>query len=88
VDRLVRSVTPDPGAWATFRGERFKLGPVRLVDGDPLPPGELRVQPSVVLVGTATQPVQLGEVQAQGKKRMPAADWARGVRIEPGERLS
>jgi methionyl-tRNA formyltransferase len=88
VDRLVRSVTPDPGAWVTFRGERFKLGPVRLVDGDPLPPGELRVQPSVVLVGTATQPVQLGEVQAQGKKRMPAADWARGVRIEPGERLS
>jgi methionyl-tRNA formyltransferase len=88
VDRLVRAVTPDPGAWATFRGERLKLGPVRPTDSDPLPPGELRVNRSVVLVGTATRPVRLGEVQAQGKKRMPAGDWARGVRVEPGERLS
>jgi methionyl-tRNA formyltransferase len=88
VDRLVRSVTPEPGAWATFRGERLKLGPVRPIDGDSLPPGELRVHRSVVLVGTATQPVQLGEVQAQGKKRMPAGDWARGIRVEPGERLT
>jgi methionyl-tRNA formyltransferase len=39
-------------------------------------------------VGTATAPVALGAVQAAGKKRMPATDWARGSRIEPGERLS
>ena len=39
-----------------------------------------------MLVGTATGPVRLGEVQAQGKKRMAATDWARGLRIEPGER--
>ena len=29
----------------------------------------------------------LGEVKAQGKKPMAAADWARGVQFEPGERL-
>jgi methionyl-tRNA formyltransferase len=87
IDRLVRSVTPDPGAWAEFRGERVKLGPVTVADGQ-LEPGELRVERKQVLVGTATQPVRLGEVQAQGKKRMPATDWARGTRIEPGERLS
>ena len=29
VDRLIRSVTPEPGAWTTFRGERLGLGPVR-----------------------------------------------------------
>jgi len=40
-----------------------------------------------VLVGTATHPVRLGEVQPQGKKAMPAADWARGARIGDGERL-
>jgi methionyl-tRNA formyltransferase len=88
VDRVVRAVTPEPGAWAEFRGERFKLGPVTLVDEPPLAPGELRVERSRVLAGTATRPVQLGEVQAQGKKRMAAADWARGTRIEPGERLA
>jgi methionyl-tRNA formyltransferase len=40
-----------------------------------------------VLVGTATTPVALGEVRAAGKKPMPATDWARGLRIQPGEKL-
>jgi methionyl-tRNA formyltransferase len=88
VDRLVRAVTPEPGAWAEFRGERLKLGPVRVSDADPLRPGELRVERKRVLAGTATSPVELGDVQAQGKKRMAATDWARGVRVEQGERLS
>jgi methionyl-tRNA formyltransferase len=87
VDRLVRAATPDPGAWTTFRGERLKVGPVRPVDADALAPGELRMERNAVLVGTATKPVLLGEVQAQGKKRMTAADWARGARLEPGERV-
>ncbi|QWF84347.1 methionyl-tRNA formyltransferase [Amycolatopsis sp. CA-230715] len=88
VDRLIRSVTPEPGAWAEFRGERFKLGPVALTDDDPIPPGELSVERKRVLVGTGTKPVRLGEVQAQGKKRMAATDWARGTRLEQGERLT
>ncbi|MBE1578242.1 methionyl-tRNA formyltransferase [Amycolatopsis roodepoortensis] len=87
VDRQVRAVTPEPGAWAEFRGERLKLGPVTVVDEPGPPPGELVVERKRVLVGTASKPVRLGEVQAQGKKRMAATDWARGTRIEQGERL-
>jgi methionyl-tRNA formyltransferase len=87
VDRLARAVTPDPGPWAEFRGERIKLGPVRRTDADPLAPGELLVERRRVLVGTATEPVALGEVQAPGKKRMAATDWARGARVESAERL-
>jgi methionyl-tRNA formyltransferase len=86
VDRLIRSVTPDPGAWALLRDERFKLGAVSVVDEE-LPPGEIRVERRRVLVGTGTTAVALGEVQAAGKKRMAATDWARGTRIEQGERL-
>jgi len=90
VDRLVRSVTPEPGAWTTFRGERLGLGPVRPIDpGDPgdleLKPGELHPEKRRVLAGTATVPVELGEVRPVGRRPMPAADWARGVRITPGE---
>jgi len=88
VDRLARAVTPEPGAWAVFRDERLKLGPVRLSDVDDLAAGEIRVERKRVLVGTSTVAVQLGEVQAQGKKRMAATDWARGTRIEAGERLA
>jgi len=88
VDRLARAVTPEPGAWALFRDERLKLGPVRLSDVDDLAAWEIRVERKRVLVGTSTVAVQLGEVQAQGKKRMAATDWARGTRIEAGERLA
>jgi methionyl-tRNA formyltransferase len=97
VDRLVRSVTPEPGAWTTFRGERLGLGPVRPVDPVPggptsadsgLKPGELHVEKRRVLAGTAAAPVVLDEVRPVGRRPMPAADWARGVRITAGEVLT
>jgi methionyl-tRNA formyltransferase len=95
VDRLVRACTPSPGAWTTFRGERLKLDPVTVnravVDppGAPatnLAPGELAAD-LAVRVGTGTGPVTLGTVQPPGRRAMPAADWARGARVRPGERL-
>ena len=89
VDRRIRACTPAPGAWTTLRGDRLKLGPVRAVaNAARLKPGELHVERTQVLAGTATTPVILGEVRAAGKKPMPATDWARGLRIQPGERLS
>ena len=93
VDRLIRGCTPAPGAWTMFRGERVKLGPVQLADdgsasaAPALAPGELEVRKNQVLVGTGTHPVLLGEVRGHGRKQMPAGDWARGARIEAGERL-
>ncbi|MDW3847392.1 methionyl-tRNA formyltransferase [Micromonospora sp. BRA006-A] len=86
VDRRIRACTPAPGPWTMFRDDRVKLGPVTpLPDGPELKPGELHVEKSGVLVGTATTPVRLGEVRAAGKKAMPAGDWARGARVTAGE---
>lgn len=89
VDRRIRACTPAPGAWTTLRDERLKLGPVRPVANAAvtLAPGELLVERAQVLVGTATTPVILGEVRAAGKKPMSASDWARGLRLNPGETL-
>jgi methionyl-tRNA formyltransferase len=87
LDRLIRSVTPEPGAWTTFRGARLGLGPVTVTDVE-LKPGELVAEKRRVLVGTGTHAVALGEVQPVGKRAMAAPDWARGVRIEVGEALS
>jgi methionyl-tRNA formyltransferase len=88
VDRVLRACTPAPGAWTTFREERLKLRPVRLdPSGHELAPGLIDVGRDGVRVGTGSHPVLLGEVQPQGKRVMPASDWARGVRIVPGERL-
>jgi methionyl-tRNA formyltransferase len=88
VDRLVRACTPGPGAWTEFRGQRVKLGPVRLAPSEgPLAPGAISATKKTVLVGTATHPVELGEVQPQGKRPMDAGEWARGVRPESGDRF-
>jgi methionyl-tRNA formyltransferase len=87
VDRRVRACTPAPGPWTTLRGERVKLGPVKPVRTEGLPPGEVRVEKDTVLVGTATTPVALGEVRPAGKKAMAAAAWVRGLRLAPGERF-
>jgi methionyl-tRNA formyltransferase len=86
VDRLVRACTPAPGAWTTFRGERFKINSARTSDSV-LPPGRLEISKQSVRVGTASQALTLDEVQAQGKRSMAAAAWARGITFEPEPRL-
>ncbi|MGY6021081.1 methionyl-tRNA formyltransferase [Streptomyces spinosirectus] len=88
VDRVVRGCTPAPGAWTTFRGERLKLIQVTPVpDRTDLAPAQLSVGKNSVHAGTGSYAVELLWVQAQGKKPMRAADWARGVRIADGETL-
>jgi methionyl-tRNA formyltransferase len=78
VERLIRACTPAPGAWTTFRGERFKINSAQLSDSE-LPPGALEITKRAVRVGTGSRALGLGEVQAQGKKPMAAPDWARGI---------
>jgi len=85
VDRLVRASTPAPGAWTMLMDARVRLGPVEFSDATDLAPGEIRAGKRDVLVGTGSTAVRLGEVIAQGKRAMSAADWARGVRLGPGE---
>jgi methionyl-tRNA formyltransferase len=75
-----------PGTSRSNTG-RLKLWPVTLAagaglasGGPGLAPGELRVDRNAVYAGTGTIPVRLGDVQPQGKRRMPATDWARGLR--------
>jgi methionyl-tRNA formyltransferase len=82
VDRRIRAVTPNPGAWTLIGDLRVKVGPVTVSDRDPLPPGMIRVERAGVLIGTASQPVLLGSIQPPGKKEMNAADWARGARLD------
>jgi len=86
VDRRIRAVTPNPGAWTMIGELRVKVGPVTVdqaaeADG-PLAPGEIRVGRNSVHVGTGSHPVRLGQIQPPGKKLMNAADWARGARLE------
>ena len=86
VDRLIRACTPEPGAWTEHDGARLKLGPVSpgvpdpAADAPDLAPGEVLATKHDVFAGTGSRPVRLGDVQAEGKRRMTASDWIRGLR--------
>ncbi len=84
VDRHVRGCTPTPGAWTSVDDQRLNLGPVRIAEEATLGVGELDIGKREVRVGTATTDVVLGDVQPFGRKRMPAADWGRGVSLPTG----
>lgn len=95
VERRIRAVTPNPGAWTVLGDLRVKLGPVAVGDAsrppgppEPLPPGAIHVDRKSVWVGTASDPVRLGQIQPPGKKFMNAVDWARGARLDPAMRAT
>lgn len=70
--------SPEPGAWCGLNGKRLKLYRARLADAQFTPaPGELHVTKRQVFVGAGEGVLELLEVQAPGKRRMAAIDWAR-----------
>ena len=88
VDRRIRAVTPNPGAWTMIGDLRVKVGPVLPTEREHLPPGAIHADKTGVHVGTASSPVTLGWIQPPGKKAMAAADWARGARLDDTARAS
>ena len=73
----IMGCSPDPGAWCELDGQRFKVYRARVADPLPLSPGQLSATKRQVFVGTGDGTLELLEVQAPGKRRMPAIDWAR-----------
>jgi len=87
IERRIRAMTPNPGAWTMIGEMRIKVGPVSIEEsGDPVEPGVIVAERARVLIGTGSVPVQLGQLQPPGKKPMVAADWARGARLDAAVR--
>ncbi|BBU23119.1 methionyl-tRNA formyltransferase Fmt [Mycobacterium xenopi] len=88
VERRIRAFTPKPGAWTLIGDQRVKIGPVSIDRQAPKPlePGSILVGRHDVWIGTASEPVRLGQIQPPGKKFMNAVDWARGARLDPDAR--
>ncbi|MBV9351017.1 MAG: methionyl-tRNA formyltransferase [Mycobacterium sp.] len=88
VERRIRAVTPNPGAWTMVGDLRIKIGPVGLDSGAPndLAAGAFHVDRRAVWVGTGTEPVRLGRIQPPGRNVMNAIDWAHGARLDRAAR--
>lgn len=88
----VRAMNPWPTAWCEFRGEPLKIWRANVVptgDSESGNAGQIVTASNegILIVAGDGQRVQLLEVQAAGKPRMKAVDWARGARLNPGERF-
>jgi methionyl-tRNA formyltransferase len=81
---LVRGANPEPGAWTTIGGERFRVLLAEARD-EAMPPGVIDARRREVLVGTGGASLRLLTVQPVGKKAMAGADWGRGARLSGGE---
>jgi methionyl-tRNA formyltransferase len=83
----IRGFQPWPGAHTKFRTKNLQIVKARPAIGA-LPPAELHVQSDHLLVGCGhNTSLELLGIQLEGRKRSLAADFVRGYRPHPGEKL-
>ena len=83
---LVRGCNPIPGAWTTLAGKRLKVHRVRPAVVRDLSPGAA-VATDSIYAGTGDRPLELIEVQMEGRRRMDGTELARGLRLDPDARF-
>ena len=76
IDRRIRAVTKEPGAW-TMHGEvRIKLGPISVSPHvTDLAPGQVELRDGEVLVGTGSHAIALDTVHEAGRNISDAKVW-------------
>lgn len=86
---LVRGMTPWPGCFTYLDGKILKIHRAEAIEKscDMQPGTVITVEPEGIEVAAGSGAVRLQEVQIEGKKRMPAADFQKGCRLAAGTRL-
>lgn len=85
-----RGFQPWPGAWTTVRGKKLTLHQLVVSPSAPQrgEPGVFRVEADRLFFAAGDGRVlEVTELQAEGKRRMPAADLLRGHGVVDGDRL-
>ena len=83
----MRGFQPWPGACTKFRGKNLQVWKASALDRK-LKSSELKVEDDRLFVGCGQGgAIELLELQLEGKKRTSAADFIRGYRPAPGEKL-
>ena len=77
VSRLIRGLSPFPGAWVDVAGERVKLLGARLADGAGHPGQVL----SGFTIACGTGAVEITTAQREGKRPLPVAQVLQGLKL-------
>jgi methionyl-tRNA formyltransferase len=94
LERRIRAFDPWPGTFtgvplADGRVERVKIFRAAVVSAALAEPGTVvRLEPSGPVIATGDGAVLLREVQGEGTRRMPAADWLHGRAVAVGARCA
>ena len=80
LERQVRAMTPDPGAWTAYRGQRLGVTRTSVTGGRGVQHGTLELRDGVPHVAAGAGWLRLDEVKPAGKRAMAGAEWARGLR--------
>lgn len=84
-----RAMTPWPGVYTFYDGNKWKLYSLTTGTKDHrAEPGTIvALHENAVEVQTKNGTVLIGEIQREGKKRMPVSDFLRGTAIEIGDQF-
>lgn len=88
VERRVRAVVPWPGAFALWEGQPLKILRAAVGPGVAGEPGTVIAAEAGPVIACQPGGLQILEVQAAGKKPMPASTFARGARNFIGAKLT
>ena len=83
--RHIHGLSPFPGAWAELENARVKILRCELAKGAGAPGAVLDGQ---LTIACGEGAIRILELQREGKARMQATDFLRGVKVEPPMRLS
>lgn len=81
IHNLIRGLSPSPGAYFDYNGKQMKVYTSRIEERSDLKPGESEIVKSGWTVGCGSNALQLLEIQPEGKRRMSAEEYIRGLRL-------
>jgi len=87
VDRQIRGLSPAPGAWTTISGQRVKLLRSGIADGAGVPGAVLDQAQDGLTVACGTGALRITRLQRAGRGAQDAAEFLRGMPLEPGARF-
>ena len=89
LERYIRGLNSWPSAYTTWKGKTLKLWRAKVISGntEEVPGTIVEVGKNSFTIQTGDGKLEILEVQLEGKKRMDAGSFLRGVSVEKGDVL-
>ena len=81
IHNQIRAFSPKPGAFTFYKNKRVKLFGSKVLQNlhhTRLLPGEIEYTNSFFKIGTGTEPIQITNIQIEGKKKLPVEQFILG----------